>query len=185
MFEINMLAAAGGAVPFDDESAKSLIYFGKHFFNLAVLAGALFYFLGKPVSAFMKSRRERMSARFDESQKKLREARKLFEESSARIANLKSETDALKSSIAEQAETERQAILRRADKEREAILRESSESFGFEVAKAKSAVRKEAVSMVMKIAEQSLRASGDGGRTDSVKNFTTLLEEGKWLRSQN
>jgi len=30
-----------------------------------------------------------------------------------------------------------------------------------------------------------LGASGDEGRTDSVKNFATLLEEGKWLRSQN
>ncbi len=182
MFEINLLAAAGEAA--GGGTAFDWVYVGKHAFNLAVLLIALFYILKKPVSVFMKSRRDRMSERFDESQKKLNEAKKLFEECSAKLASLKSEIDSLKSSIAEQAQTERENILRRAGEEREMILKDVSRNFEFEVAKAKSAIREEVVSLSVEMAEKRIKTSGDG-QSGSVKSFVNLLEEGKWPRLSN
>lgn len=183
MFEVNLLAAAGEAAQGGLSSEQG--YAGKHALNLAVLAVALFYVLRKPVSEFLKSRREKMSARFDESRRKLNEAKGLFEECSARLAGLKSETDSLRSSIAEQAETEREIILNRAREERESILRDVSRSVEFEVAKARAAIREEAVSASIKLAERKLRTEGGGEQAASVKGFVSLLEEGKWLRSQS
>ncbi len=180
MFEINLLAAAGEAA--GGGAHFNWAYVGKHAFNLTVLVGALFYVLKKPVSAFMKSRRADMSARFEESERKLNEAKKLFEECSEKLDNIKSETDSLVSSIAEQAQTERENILRRARREREEILKSVSESVGFEIAKAKVAIRREAVSVSMRIAEQKLKTE-NGGNAASVKGFVDLLEEGKWLQS--
>ena len=182
MFEVNLLAvageAAGGAI-FDWP------YVGKHTINLAVLLVALFYVLKKPVTEFLKARRRGMSEKFDESGRKLDEAKKLFEECSAKLAGVKSEIGSMKSSIAEQAETERRNILRHADEEKEGILRDVAEGVKFELAKARAEIRKEAVSAIMRIAERNLRDSAGNKHSASVESFESLVGEGKWPRLSN
>ncbi|WP_462137887.1 ATP synthase F0 subunit B [Candidatus Mycalebacterium sp.] len=183
MFEFSLLAAAneaaGGAAHFN------WAYVGKHAFNLAVLIGALTYILKKPLSEFMKSRRREMSEKFEESGRKLAEAKKLFEECDAKIANLESEISSLKSSIAAQSQTERQNILLRAGEEKETILKEVNESLEFAAARAGAAIREEAAAAVMRVAENLLRESADEGQTASVKTFEAAVKdgkmEGKWL----
>lgn len=183
MFEFSLLAAAneaaGGAPHFD------WVYVGKHVFNLAVLIGTLTFILRKPLSEFMNSRKCKMSESFEESGRKLAEAKKLFEESGAKLAGLKSEIDSLRSSIAAQAQTERQNILLRAEKEKESILKEVNENLGFAVAKAGAAIREDAIAAAMSVAEERLRDSADDGRSASVRVFEAAVKEGKWLRLQN
>ncbi len=179
MFEINLFAAAGeaaGGAVFDWP------YVGKHAINLFVLLVALFYVLKKPVSEFLKARRRGMSEKFEESGRQLNEAKKLFEECSAKFAGVKSEIESMKSSIAEQAETERHNILRRAGEEKEAILRGVAEGVEFELAKARAAIIEEAVSAAMRIAERNLRDYAENEHSASVGSFESLVGEGKWPR---
>ncbi len=184
MFEVNLLAAAGGAagsgVHFD------WVYVGKHALNLAILLGALFYLLKDPVSNFMKSRRRAMSEKFEESGRKLNEAKKLFEECSAKLEALKSETDSIKSSIISRGEREREAILQHAREEREAILGDVENNLELAVANSKAEIRTETIAAAVEAAGRVLKQRApSGGSSVPVKTFETLLKEGKWLHSQN
>jgi len=183
MFEINLLAAAGEAA--GSGAHFNWSYVGKHALNLAILLGALFYLLKEPVSAFIKSRRRGMSEKFEESGRKLNEAKKLFEECLAKLEALNSETESIKSSIISRGERERDAVLRHAHEEKEAILRDVQNSLELSVEASKAEIRKEAIASVIEIAERLLKRRASGAQSVPVKTFETLLKEGKWLRSQN
>ncbi|MGI9558136.1 MAG: ATP synthase F0 subunit B [Thermodesulfobacteriota bacterium] len=182
MLDAGFLAAAGeaaGTAPYFNWT-----YVGKHAFNLAVLIGILYYVLRKPVSGFLKSRRKEMVEKFEESGRKLNEAKKIFEQCSEKLDGVKAETDSLKSTIAAQAQNERENIIRRARAEKEAILKETAESIESAAARARASIRREAVAAAMSIAERKLKESGGGSPVD-IKSFESAVEEGKWLRSRN
>lgn len=178
MFEIELFAAAPGA----PAAGFNWVYVGKHAFNLTVLVAGLYFILRKPVASFMRSRKRGMAERFEESGRKLEEAKKLFEEWSARLDGLEAEAGALRSSIAEQAEAERQSILLRAGREKEAILKDAADGIDAAAERARESIVNEAASAAMRIAESRLRESGAAADIDG---FETAAGEGKWLRSQN
>lgn len=176
MFEIDILAVADSAVP---APHFNWTYVGKHAFNLTVLVGALYFILRVPVSSFMRSRRSGMAERFEESSRKLEEAKKIFGECSARMDSLEEEIRSLKSSISEQAHTEKENILRRAAKEKDAILKDVNESIESAAVKAKEEVVRKATEAAMRIAENHLKESGIPA---DVGGFESTAGEGKWLR---
>lgn len=178
MFEIELFAAAqGAAVP-----GFNWVYAGKHAFNLTVLVAVLYFILRKPAAAFMRSRKRGMAEKFEESGRRLEEAKRVFEECSARLEGLETEAEALKSSIAGQAEAERRNILLAAGREKEAILKDAADGIEAAAARAREEILKEAASAAMRIAGNRLRESG---AEEGIDGFEAAAEEGKWLRSQN
>lgn len=179
MFETGFLAAVSAA---SEAAGFNWAYVGKHAFNLTVLMAGLYFILRKPVTSFMRSRRSGMAGKFEESGRKLEEAKKMFDECSARLDGLEAEAASLRSSIAEQAEAERKNILLRAEREKEAILKDSADGIAALAARARESIVKEAASAAMRIAESRMRESGASADIDG---FEAAAGEGKWLRSQN
>ena len=87
--------------------------------NLAIVAGALVYFLKGPVTRFFGSRKKSIQQEILEALKAQEEAENRLAEMEARIQNLDAELEAIRIQAHEEAELERKRIIE--DGKREAV----------------------------------------------------------------
>lgn len=130
---------------------------GWHLFNLAILLGVLVYFLRRPVGDALKNRAHDTRSNLTEAARLRDEAKKRNEEIGARLATFEQEVESMRAEAKKAAAAEEAALIARAREEAKRILEASQRNINDEVVKAQVALRKDAVTLAVKLAEQTLK----------------------------
>jgi F-type H+-transporting ATPase subunit b len=139
----------GGGIPWGD-----II---KQFVNFAILAGALVYFLKKPLSSFLKERSELLRKSMEDASRAREEAASKLSAIETRVAGLAGEIDALNRKMESEAEDEAGRIREAAHAEIERVRVQAQFAADQEVKKAKDELRKEAAALATAAAEEIVR----------------------------
>jgi F-type H+-transporting ATPase subunit b len=125
--------------------------------NFAILAGALVYFLKKPISSFLKERSEQL-------RKSIEDAARAREEAAARLSAIEARTSRLQDEIAGmnrkmevEAEEEARRIRETAQAEIERVRIQAQFAADQEVKKAREELRKEAADLATATAEEMVK----------------------------
>lgn len=159
-----MALAAGGDA---GDGAVPWVKVGLHAFNLTVLFGAIAYFAGPKVKEALKTRAAEIKAEIDASNQARKDTRERFEALEARL------------DAAAEADKEAAAIAARADKDIQRIQEATERSIRNETAKARLALRADAVALAVKLAEE--RLTDQLGTEDDQRlagDLLSLVEDG-------
>lgn len=129
---------------------------GMKFFNFAILAGILFYFLRKPVAQGLIDRREGIRKALEEARRAKEEAEAKNQEYKARVANLEDEIRGLREDFRAEGERQRDRILAEARKAAEAIRTHAEAAGANEVKRARDQLRGEVADLTVRLAEELL-----------------------------
>ncbi|RME22916.1 MAG: hypothetical protein D6798_14670 [Deltaproteobacteria bacterium] len=146
---------------------------GLHLFNLVLLLGIIGYFAGGRIKEAMRTRAAAIKRDIDESNRLRKQARERFEEIEARLAGFDQELTRMKAEAEALAVEEREAILARADEEASRIAEAAERTIRSETARARMALRRDAVELAVQIAEQRLQA--DVRPDDDIRLSADLL----------
>ncbi len=165
--------AGHGEIPHPDWTALGL-----HLFNLVLLLGVIGYFAGGKIKEAMSSRAAEIKRDIDEANKLRKQARDRFEELEGRLAGFDEQLARMKAEAEAEAVEERDAILARADKEAVRIAEAAERTIQSETAKARMALRRDAVGLAVSLAEQKLQANV--GAADDARlsaDFFSLVDD--------
>lgn len=151
---------------------------GLHAFNLVLLLGVIGFAAGKKIRDGMADRAAEVKREIDESNRLRKEARERFEELEWRLAGFEQRLAEMKAEAEAEAETERQAILERADRESARLKEAAERTIRSETAKARMALRRDAVSIALQLAEARIVA-GIGPEDDArlANEFFSEIDE--------
>ncbi len=168
--------AAGGE---GDAHGPPWVALGLHLFNLLLLLGIIGFFAGGKIKEVMKTRSVEIKREIDESNRLRKQARDRFEELEARLAGFQEELATMKAEAEQAAVEEREAILERADREAARVAEAAERTIRNETAKARMALRRDAVSLAVAQAERQLRASAhEADDTRLAADFFSLVADG-------
>ncbi len=131
----------------------------KQAINFGILVGVLVYFLRKPVSQFLKDRREILIRTMEEAKKANEEARAKLASMEERLSRLGDEVEKLNREMEADAEREAERIRELTKKEIARIKEQTEFAAEQEVKKAKEAIRKEAAELAVKTASEIIASS--------------------------
>lgn len=132
---------------------------GLHTFNLLLLLGILAWFAGPRVREAMKTRAADVKRDIDESNRLRKESREAFEQLESRLAGFEQQLAQMKAQADREAAEEREAILARAETDSKRLQDAAERTIRGETAKARMALRTEAVHLAVRLAEQRLAGS--------------------------
>jgi len=164
-------AAAAG----EQAEAIPWMALGLHTFNLILLLGVIAWFAGGKIRDSMRTRTAGIKSDIDESNRLRKEARERFEELEWRLAGIEGRLGDLHTEAEQQAEAERLAILERADRDADRLREAAQRTIRSETAKARMALRRDAVSVAVKLAEQ--RISANVGAEDDTRFANDFFSE--------
>jgi F0F1-type ATP synthase membrane subunit b/b' len=121
------------------------VKFGFHTANLIILLLVIKLAAGKMIKGAVANRAQRIKMHLEESNQMRKEAQHNYDELSARLSHMEKEVETLRSEAAASAEKEAELIAAQTDADVKRI-------------EDKRALRKEAVDLALKIAEQTLKA---------------------------
>lgn len=151
--------AAGAAAGGDhggDHHGPPWVSLGLHAFNLALLLGLIGWFAGPRIKGAMKSRAAEVKREIDASNRQRKEAREAFEELEARLAGFEQKLQQMRADAEREAGEERAAILARGERDAQRLQEAAERTIRSETAKARMALRKDAVDLAMKLAEDRI-----------------------------
>ncbi len=170
-------ALALAATPADGEHHSMFnMGFWYHVINFAILAGALYMLLRKPMREFLTNRRantEKAIAEATAAKKKAEEALAVYKD---KMAGLETELAGLKSEIMSAGERERDALIAAARTQAEKIIADARLVGEQEVRRAREALRAEVVALASKLAEQKLAAAATADKDKQFSEFLSKLE---------
>lgn len=140
---------------------------GLQAFNLVLLFGVIAFFGGGKIRDAMKDRSAEIKHDIDDSNRLRKEARERFEELDWRLAGFEQRLVEMKAEAEAEAEVEKAAVLERADREALRLQEAAQRTIRSETAKARMALRKDAVTLAVKLAEERIVANvgpDDDGR---------------------
>ena len=161
-------------------------YVAQYTVNFIILFAVLAYYLKEPIRNFLIERRGIISNAIDEAEKVIAEAKKRYEEFSAKMNKIDEEIKTLREILKKEGEIERNEILRHAELASQKIGEEARETIRLETAKAKQEIQSEAVSLAIGLAEGILKQNlveSDEGRF--IDDFVKKVDEEKWRQSQH
>ena len=126
-------------------------------FNFALTLGILAYFVTKPIRNGLAGRREGIEKSLAAAEQARNDAEAKFAEYDAKLTSAAAEIDEIYAAIKREAELEREKILAGAKDSAVKIKAEAEKLAGNEVAKARIALRQEAVRLAVEIAEELLK----------------------------
>lgn len=129
----------------------------KQAINIGILAGVLFYFLRKPLSAFLKERSELLRKSIDDAAKARAEAAEKLSAIEARTAALADEIAGMNAKMDAEAVAEAQRLRETAAAEISRIRAQSEFAGEQEVKKAREELRREASLLSAQAAEELVR----------------------------
>lgn len=144
-----LAGAAGtetGGLPWGDILKQAL--------NFGILVGLLIYFLRKPVTNFLKDRREILIKSMEEASQANKEAKEKLAKVEEKIARLDEEVERLNRTMEEEARKEFERIKSLTEDEIERIKEQTVAAADQEVKKAREELRKEAAELSVKSAEE-------------------------------
>ena len=125
--------------------------------NFVILAGALVYFLRKPLKEYLQRRHQTVKERLEQAERLLgeaAEAKAIYEE---KLSKLEAEIDALRTSSSEETERERKRILEEAHRLASRIREQAHLAYEQEMREAVTKIRAEIAERTIRAAEQRLR----------------------------
>jgi F-type H+-transporting ATPase subunit b len=168
-------AAYARAPESEDEGKKEgreLVY---KFINLAILVGALAYFLRKPAADFFTQRSRSIRQGLEEGRKALEASQAQLKTVEEKLRHLEEEIADFKASAAREMEAERQRLKLAAAEEAEKILQAARAQTGVAVRAAKLELKTRTAQQAVELAEEIIRRRLDeAGRKRLVAEF---LEE--------
>jgi F-type H+-transporting ATPase subunit b len=138
--------------------------------NFVILAGALVYFLRKPLKEYLQSRHQTIKERLGEAERLLREAAQAKAAYEEKLSKLEAEIDAFRTRASEDTEKERKRILEEAHGLASRIREQAHLAYEQEMREAVTKIRAE-------IAERTIRAAEQKVRQTFGKNDHDLLVE--------
>jgi len=154
LFLVSAACASGGGG--EDTHAK-LINFAWKSLDFLVLAGIIYWLVGKKAKDFFAGRREKIGKGLADAASELEEAKRKFKEYEAKLNKATVEIDELTTMIREQGQAEKQKIIREAHEIAEKIKEDSRLRLEQEFKKARHQLRLEAVRYATQMAESLLR----------------------------
>ncbi len=145
-------AASGGGLP--PAKLWDLLYRALNFAGLVVI---LVYFLRKPISSGLSSRREEIKDQLDALESRKAEAERMYKEAEAKLAKLDEEVSAIISEAVKQGEVEKDKIIADAERAAGDLKRQAEMAVAFELAEAKKRLKAEVAEQAVLLAEELLR----------------------------
>lgn len=125
--------------------------------NFAILFGALYYILSKPVKNYLASRSDAIRNALDEAKRIREEAEKRYKEYQEKMEILATETRALKDSLLEEGNKEKARIIEEANKAAQRIKEQAHFSAEQEIKKARQALKEETANLIAEMTEEKLK----------------------------
>ncbi|MHB8092932.1 MAG: F0F1 ATP synthase subunit B family protein [Syntrophales bacterium] len=154
MFLVSAACASGGGS--EDTHAK-LMNFAWKALDFIVLAGIIYWLVGKKAKDFFAGRREKIGKGLADAASQLEEAQRKFKEYEAKLDKATVEIDELTTMIREQGQAEKQRIIKEAHEIAEKIKEDARLRMEQEFKKARHQLRLEAVRYSTQMAESLLR----------------------------
>jgi F-type H+-transporting ATPase subunit b len=163
--------AAGGHGP-------EWVKYGFHTANLIILFLVIKLAAGKTIKGAVANRAQRIKMHLEESNQMRKEAQHNFDELSARLSHMEKEVEELRTEAAASAEREAELIATQTDADVKRIEEAAGLTIQNETDKARRALRKEAVDLAVKIAEEKLKAElSDKDQKTLAQDFLGSLKE--------
>lgn len=156
----------GGGIP--PEKWWDLLY---RTLNFAGLAAILIYFLRKPISSGLTSRREGIRDQLDALESRKADAEQMYREAEAKLARLDQEVNAIISEAVQQGEVEKARIVAAAERTAGDIRKQADMAVAHELAVAKANLKAEVAEQAVLLAEELIRKNiqpADHGRMVEV-----------------
>jgi F-type H+-transporting ATPase subunit b len=131
---------------------------GQHVFNLTLLVAFLVYVGRRPVLDAVKNRALGIRKEITDAARLRDEAKQRHEELSARLSGFEEEVRTLRADAEIDAKVEEQKLIERAHEEAKRIGQIAERNIRDELVRARVALRKDAVDLAVKLAEQVLRS---------------------------
>lgn len=166
MMAVPAVAAEGAA------HGSFMSSWGWRIINFSILVFVIVYFGGKYMREYFANRTRKIEGAIENSQNAIEEAKKALAEIEGRIRNRQAEVDAILSVARENGEREKARLIAEGQKAADEIVKQAEGRIALEVKKAKDAIRTEAASMAVQMAEDLLKkniTAGDQKRM--VENY--------------
>ena len=168
-------AAEGGEA--EKREGRELLY---KFINLALLVGALGFFLRKPLAGFFAERSASIRKGLEEGRKALQVSQAQLKAVEEKLQHLEEEIAAFRASAGREMEAERQRLKLAAAEEAEKILQSARAQTEVAVRAAKLELKSYAAGQAVELAEEIIRRRLDeAGRKKLVSDFLTEVESRK------
>lgn len=150
--------------------------------NTVILCGVLSYLLYKPVSNFMRNRRERIASQISSAESQLKSAEKLKAEYAEKIKNIEKEKDVILEQARSRASKKEQEIILEAKKEADTLKNRAIIEIQREQEKAKDEIKKQIIEVSSLMASRFISASIDESQQNKlVDEVISDLGDVKWL----
>lgn len=130
---------------------------GWRIINFSILVFVIVYFGGKYIREFFANRTRKIESDIQSSQAAIEDAKKALSEVEARIRNRDAEVKAALEVARENGEREKVRLIAEGQKAADEIVRQAETRISLELKKAKDAIRIEAASMAVQMAEELLK----------------------------
>jgi F0F1-type ATP synthase membrane subunit b/b' len=161
----------------DNEEAYSFKRLAYHAFNLLLLIGLIVWGAGAAVKNGLAQRSASIRKELTDTARERDEARQKFEELGTRLQAFEAEVADMRTTAEAQAKAEEEALIERAHVEATRIAETAQRNIRDETVRAKVALRKEAVVLAVKLAEQTLKgAIKDDDQTRLAAQFLQSID---------
>jgi F-type H+-transporting ATPase subunit b len=151
---------------------------GLHAANLLILILVLKLAAGKMIKGAVASRAKRIQMHLEESNKMRADAQNRFDELEARLSHMEKEVDTMREEAVVSAEREAELIRKQADADVKRIQEAAEHTIKNETEAARRALRKDAVELALRIAEEKLKSTVSQKEQDALaKDFLGSLKE--------
>jgi F-type H+-transporting ATPase subunit b len=130
---------------------------GLHAANLAILVGALVYFTRGPIKDALANRAGRIRKALEESHQLRKDAQDRFDSLEAKLLHFGQQMEGMKAEATKDADREAAHIATQATADVERIRAATEKAIRDETQSARNQLRREAVELAVKVAEQNLR----------------------------
>ncbi len=131
---------------------------GQHFYNFLILFGILGFALRQPLSDAIKNRASLIRKELTETARARDEARQRFDELNARLGAFEDEVQRLRADAETDAKAEERKLIERANAEAARLTKNAERNIRDELVRARVALQEDAVSLAVKLAEQTLKS---------------------------
>jgi F-type H+-transporting ATPase subunit b len=157
---------------------SKLMNFGWKFIDFAILAGLLYWWIGKKARDFFSGRREGIGKSLADAEKMREEAQKKFQEYSLKLDQATAEIDELTRMIQQQGIAEKEKIINEAREMAEKMTEDAQARMEQEFKKAMHQLRIEAAQLSTQMAESLLREKiGMEDHETMVKDYIQEIEK--------
>ncbi len=150
--------AAGGGDHATETFGDASFDLVAHAVNLSILIGIIVWFGGPAIKDALANRSTDTRRELEDAHKAKQEAQARYEELEARLSDFEQELAQLRANAEKGVEREVESIHERAERDARLVAESASRSINDEVARARQALRREAVDLAVQIASEQVKS---------------------------